>query len=239
MSAISPAVDLVEGRPVVSSLQVAEHFGKFHKNVVRKIESLDLPDDFRRLNFEPTSRSVPGPNGTSRKEVMYNLTRDGFTILAMGFTGKKAMQWKIRFIEAFNAMEQALAESGHGQKALPVAADPFTPTIFEACLLRLIIDWLALFNDNMEHFAGKRYLSPKHKLELSEMLKGRRQFTLANFAALADLVGMETDTVIKQAIKEAHVLSIMEPNVDVHAMLADAWSQFNQRTKRPRLSGGH
>ncbi|GFM34017.1 Rha family transcriptional regulator [Desulfovibrio subterraneus] len=235
MSAVSPTVDLVEGRPVVSSLQVAEFFGKLHKNVVRKIEALEVPSDFNALNFEP----VDYLDGKGEVRQAYNLTRDGFTILAMGFTGKKAMQWKIRFIEAFNAMEQALAESGHGQKALPVAAEPFTPTIFEACLLRLIIDWLALFNDNMEHFAGKRYLSPKHKLELSEMLKGRRQFTLANFAALADLVGMETDAVIKQAIKEAHVLSIMEPNVDVHAMLADAWNQFNLRTKRPRLSGGH
>jgi Rha family phage regulatory protein len=232
MSAISPTVDLVEGRPVVSSLQVAEFFGKRHKDVLRKIDLLEIPPEFNERNFAP----VEYEDGKGEVRPAYNLTRDGFTILAMGFTGKKAMQWKIRFIEAFSAMEQVLAESGHGQKALPALAEPFTPTIFEACLLRLIIDWLALFNDNMEHFAGKRYLSPKHKLELSEMLKGRRPFTLANFAALADLVGMETDAVIKQVIKEAHVLSIMEPNIDVHAMLADAWNQFNLRTKRPRLT---
>jgi hypothetical protein len=69
------------------------------------------------------------------------------------------------------------------------------------------------------------------------MLRGKRQFTLANFAVLADIVGMEIDGVIKQAIKEAHVLSIMEPNLDIAGMLDSSWTEFEKKkAKRRALS---
>ena len=107
---LSPSVSIVSGSPVVSSLSVAEHFEKQHKNVLRDVErlSVDLPTDFCQLNFEPTSIQVPMPRGGFRDELSYNLSRDGFTLLAMGFTGKKALAWKVRYIEAFNAMEAQL-----------------------------------------------------------------------------------------------------------------------------------
>jgi Rha family phage regulatory protein len=99
-------VSLVDGRPMVSSLKVAEHFGKKHYNVIRAIKSLKIPDDFRALNFEGTSyKDVQG-----KERPVYLMTRDGFTLLVMGFTGKRAMEWKIKYIEAFNAMEKKLLE---------------------------------------------------------------------------------------------------------------------------------
>ncbi len=95
-----------KGRPVVSSRYVAQVFGKEHFNVLRDIENLQCSPEFVNLNFELTSYK----DRLGRKYPEYRLTRDGFTILAMGFTGKKAMQFKIAYINRFNEMEASLAE---------------------------------------------------------------------------------------------------------------------------------
>lgn len=120
MSDILPTVSLVNGIPKVSSLEIAERFGKQHKNVMRDIERLlaDLDNGFRELNFELTFRIVPGPNNSQREEPYYNLTRDAFSLLAMGFTGKKALAWKVKYIEAFNLMEARLLKRSHAKKRL-------------------------------------------------------------------------------------------------------------------------
>lgn len=73
-------------RPVVSSRKVAEVFEKEHKFVMRSIRDLDCDDDFNRCNFEPVE--YRDTKGEMRPE--YLMTRDGFTLLAMGFTGAKA-----------------------------------------------------------------------------------------------------------------------------------------------------
>jgi len=70
-----------------------------------------LPKSFREPNFGLTFRIVPGPNEATRKEKAYLLTRDALSLLVMGFTGKAAIMWKLRYIEAFNAMERALHEN--------------------------------------------------------------------------------------------------------------------------------
>ncbi len=102
-----------DGQPFTTSRAVAERFGKRHKNVLRDIENLlaDMPDPaFRELNFEPTIYEVPGPKGATRREPEYRLTHDGFALLAMGFTGRDALAWKVAFLQAFNALEAELAE---------------------------------------------------------------------------------------------------------------------------------
>lgn len=99
------------GHLFTTSLKVAEHFGLRHDNVLKAIKKLlaDCPDPaFRALNFEATIRSVPGPKGAVRTETVYHLSHDGFALLAMGLTGKKALQWKIDFLTAFRQMEEAL-----------------------------------------------------------------------------------------------------------------------------------
>lgn len=92
------------GVPVVSSREVAEHFGKRHDHVLRAIEGLgeDLP------NFGEMFFLTEEADSYGRSQKVYLLTRDGFTLLAMGFTGKEALAWKVKYIEAFNAMEQQL-----------------------------------------------------------------------------------------------------------------------------------
>ena len=89
---------------VVSSLDVAETFEKDHKNILRDIRQLECSDEFRRLNFEQSEYL----NGQNHKQPMYYMTRDGFTILVMGYTGEKAMRFKEAYIKQFNAMEKTL-----------------------------------------------------------------------------------------------------------------------------------
>ena len=93
------------GKGKTTSLLVAEKFGKQHKNVLRDIENIrkDLPEG-SWLNFEPSEYK----DSTGRKLPMFEMNRDGFSLLAMGFTGKKALEWKLKFLAAFNQMEQVL-----------------------------------------------------------------------------------------------------------------------------------
>ncbi len=101
-------VQISNNQLVTTSKQIAEAFGVLHKNVLAKIQGLDIPSDFQRLNFKPLQEVTKVGNGGYKKNPMYEITRDGFTLLAMGFTGKKAMKFKIDFINAFNAMEAEL-----------------------------------------------------------------------------------------------------------------------------------
>lgn len=103
-----PVVSITKERVTTTSLDVAEVFEKRHDNVIQAIEMLEIPEGFRRLNFQETLKSVSLPNNATRQDKMYVITRDGFTLLCMGFTGKKAMQFKLAYIEAFNKMEAEL-----------------------------------------------------------------------------------------------------------------------------------
>ncbi len=100
----SPVLEARNGHITATSLQVAEHFQKRHTNVIRTIRNLDVSEEFSRLNFEP--RDYLDERG--KVQPMYLVTRDGFAMLAMGFTGKEAARWKEAYISTFNAMEAKL-----------------------------------------------------------------------------------------------------------------------------------
>ncbi|QIB56589.1 Rha family transcriptional regulator [Blautia producta] len=89
---------------VCTSLDVAETFGKEHKNVLKDIREMDCSEEFGRLNFELSSYL----NSQNKRQPMYYMTRDGFTMLVMGYTGEKAMKFKEAYIRQFNAMEKVL-----------------------------------------------------------------------------------------------------------------------------------
>lgn len=98
-----------------TSLDVAKVFGKEHKNILRDIKNIlndlrEIGDVQCKSNFELSFkvRKIQGFKGRERKYPYYNLTRDGFSLLAMSFTGKKALQWKMLFINAFNEMENII-----------------------------------------------------------------------------------------------------------------------------------
>jgi Rha family phage regulatory protein len=90
------------------------HFQKKHKEVLRDIERIRsvCPKDFYERNFAPIEIDVLLPHsGGIRQDPAYLLTRDAFSLLAMGFTGRAAVLWKLKYIEAFNGLEAAIVES--------------------------------------------------------------------------------------------------------------------------------
>lgn len=96
-----------EGQPVVSSREVANNFEKEHRNVLRDVENIvkEGCSNLSRPLFIESKYQHP-QNKQYYKE--YLLTRDGFSLLVMGFTGAKALEWKLKYIEAFNKMEEKL-----------------------------------------------------------------------------------------------------------------------------------
>ncbi len=93
-----------EERAVCSSLDVAETFGKRHDNVLKDIRELGCSSDFRLLNFKESSYT----NSQNKKQPMIIMTRDGFTLLVMGYTGDLAMKFKEAYIKQFNTMEKEI-----------------------------------------------------------------------------------------------------------------------------------
>lgn len=102
-----------DGELVVTSRQVAEDFGKQHQHVTQAIENLISENSLlKSMMMESEYTTERG-----RKYKEYLLTRDGFSLLVMGFTGSRALEWKLKYIEAFNKMEQAIKNPyGHLSK---------------------------------------------------------------------------------------------------------------------------
>lgn len=97
---------------LTNSLLVAEKFEKEHSDVLKAIDSLlsKMSENQCEGYFAETSVDVLQPNGGVRNSRVVVMNRDGFTLLVMGFTGKKALQFKLEYIAAFNAMEKLLKE---------------------------------------------------------------------------------------------------------------------------------
>ena len=96
-------VSINNNQVVVSSRQVADNFGKQHKDVLESIRGILAAENsatkfFHESTFENRGKQYPE----------YLMNRDGFSLLVMGFTGEKALEWKVKYINAFNAMEQEL-----------------------------------------------------------------------------------------------------------------------------------
>lgn len=91
-----------EEKLITTSLKVSEIFEKEHKNVLQAIDNLVAENSaakfFKQTTYKNRGKEYP----------MYEMDRDGFSLLVMGFTGEKALKWKIKYIEAFNAMEKEL-----------------------------------------------------------------------------------------------------------------------------------
>ena len=92
------------GEPVVSSREVAKNFGKEHKDVLKAINNLVAQNCAAKSMFHLSDFENRG-----KKYPMYLMNRDGFSLLAMGFTGKEALEWKLKYIAAFNEMEKKLS----------------------------------------------------------------------------------------------------------------------------------
>lgn len=144
------------GRVLVTSREVAEKFGKEHKNVLDAIRKLTAENSAVLPMF------VEGNyRNTQNKEMpMYYMDRDGFTLLVMGFTGKEALRWKVKYIQAFNQMEEKL-KAQEIQAAMPKvdarmmeAEARLTNSRVDAAKLLLQLGDKAAFQHQREHIYG-------------------------------------------------------------------------------------
>ena len=101
-------VMITDGTPTANSKAVGEFFGKNHRHVLESIKNLECSDKFRESNFRLSSYR------SAQNKVLpcYEMTKDGFCFLAMGFTGQEAAKWKEAFIVAFNQMESIIKSGG-------------------------------------------------------------------------------------------------------------------------------
>lgn len=99
-----PKITVINGQAVTSSLAIADFFTKRHDDVLKKIRALECSPEFTARNFAVSEYT----DTSGRKLPCYQITRDGFAFLAMGFTGKRAAQFKESYITAFNQMEKQI-----------------------------------------------------------------------------------------------------------------------------------
>lgn len=178
-------VKILNNQVITDTTMIAVVFGKKHCDVMRAVQQLDLPEDFGKRNFALSSYHA----GT-RDYPMYEITRDGFTLLAMGFTGKKAMEWKIKYINAFNTMEKALREQNPA---------PAITTDREA----------------MKAIGGmvKKCCGVAVREALAEMLLSADDFEAENWQRLiAKTLALRTETLVaaKMEAKKQKLLSVIE-----------------------------
>lgn len=102
-----------DGVAVVSSRVVAYDFDKQHNHVLRDIDNIKATNTIQDWTLLFIESQYKASNGKMNKE--YLLTRDGFSLLVMGFTGKEALQWKLQYIEAFNKMEEYIKQQKQSQ----------------------------------------------------------------------------------------------------------------------------
>jgi len=106
---MSDLVHFTNGFVLVSSKEIAERFGKTHRHVLEAIKAISCSDEFRGANFRLSSYTTP----QNKILPCYDITRDGFAFLCMGFTGSKAAEWKEKYINAFNKMESIVKRDAH------------------------------------------------------------------------------------------------------------------------------
>jgi Rha family phage regulatory protein len=169
-----------------TSLLVAEKFGKLHKDVLKKIESLECSAEFIGRNFALIETDVKVGFGT-RKSPAYEMTKDGFMFLVMGFTGKAAAEVKELYINAFNFMLAKLfPKTAYALRDLP----PVQPQTLTPAMLRHIEKRIAWLNKNQvgSTYAGLGRLI-KEKFNVNE----RKAIPVHKYAEVCALLGCEPD----------------------------------------------
>lgn len=153
-TAQQPLVQVVKNQIVTTSLQIAKHFEKEHKEVLRAIRNLECSVVFQGRNFALSFYHRQLANGGYKKDPLYYITRDGFTFLAMGFTGKVAAKFKEDYINAFNEMEKSLRDIHEkGLVSAKLFKDQKTQTEYWKGIANSGIGNMVQMSKNMERLA--------------------------------------------------------------------------------------
>lgn len=211
-ASVSPLVSIelhdINGKqvPAVTSLQVAEAFGKEHFHVMRDIRNILESDDFTESNFGLSEYT----DSTGRTLPMYIMSRDGFMLLGMGFTGRKARTMKIAYITRFNEMEAELASR---------SAAPVLPEDYPAALR-------ALADAEEKRLRIEQTLAVEQpKARVYDTTFANRQLTLAQFCRR--LRGVNTNST-KQDMERADILYRQGGTYRLYAKYRD--THFAERT---------
>lgn len=179
-------VNVVDKKVVTTSLKVAEMFSKRHDNVIVDIRNLLNTGEISLLNFEESKYT----NDRGKTYPMYLIDRDGFTLLAMGFTGKEALKFKVQYIQAFNKMEAELIEKAKFQ----------LPTTFAQAL--------QLAATQAEELEKKQLLleEQKPKVDMYEtIMASDKLFSMNEVAKLINSVGRNT---LFKMLRDAKILML-------------------------------
>ena len=186
---------------VVSSKDIADHFGKQHKDVLENIHNILAAENSATKFYQETTYQN---RGKDYKEYLMN--RDGFSLLAMGFTGKKALQWKLKYIEAFNEMEETLKQ---GYLEEPVNQNELHCKTYKGVPVITIGDFAEIVKRNrtsiLWHLKDKGL--PYQLLEKEEVTAYKEENNLPLHSAISKLIVFTESTAYK-------LTCIMYNNVD-------------------------
>ena len=186
---------------VVSSKDIADHFGKQHKDVLENIHNILAAENSATKFYQETTYQN---RGKDYKEYLMN--RDGFSLLAMGFTGKKALQWKLKYIEAFNEMEETLKQ---GYLEEPVNTNELHCKTYKGVPVITIGDFAEIVKRNrtsiLWHLKDKGL--PYQLLEKEEVTAYKNENNLPLHSAISKLIVFTESTAYK-------LTCIMYNNVD-------------------------
>ncbi len=186
---------------VVSSKDIADHFGKQHKDVLENIHNILAAENSATKFYQETTYQN---RGKDYKEYLMN--RDGFSLLAMGFTGKKALQWKLKYIEAFNEMEETLKQ---GYLEEPVNTNELNCKTYKGVPVITIGDFAEIVKRNrtsiLWHLKDKGL--PYQLLEKEEVTAYKNENNIPMNSAISKLIVFTESTAYK-------LTCIMYNNVD-------------------------
>lgn len=153
-------INNTNGELTCSSLDVAKNFGKQHKDVLEKIENLMAENSATKSFYKISTHENRG-----KAYKCYDMTRDGFALLAMGFNGKKALNWKLKYIDAFNLMEKELKNREKGQQLKIKCRNFFLINHFELNQ--------ATKKPSYERSEDMNNLTEKKKVSISQLKQGK------------------------------------------------------------------
>lgn len=186
---------------VVSSKDIAEHFGKQHKHVLEIIREILVAENSATKFYHETTHQNRGKDYKA-----YLMNRDGFSLLAMGFTGKKALQWKLKYIEAFNEMEETLKQ---GYLEAPVNPSELHCKTYKGVPVITIGDFAEIVKRNrtsiLWHLKDKGL--PYQLLEKEEVTAYKNENNIPMHSAISKLIVFTESTAYK-------LTCIMYNNVD-------------------------
>lgn len=186
---------------VVSSKDIAEHFGKDHKHVLESIREILVAENSATKFYQETTHQNRGKDYKA-----YLMNRDGFSLLAMGFTGKKALQWKLKYIEAFNEMEETLKQ---GYLEAPINPNELHCKTYKGVPVITIGDFSKIVKRNrtsiLWHLKDKGL--PYQLLEKEEVTAYKHENNIPMHSAISKLIVFTESTAYK-------LTCIMYNNVD-------------------------